>query len=102
MKRDFRNIAKLVKDKRILVGVTQEKLSQLLNYGNAQFVSNIERGICSIPCKRVKDLAVILQCSNQEIIDAMALDYSQYLTRVNGSQNQNIKMTHTQSYPNAF
>lgn len=82
MSRDFLNIAKLVKQSRQKVKLTQTELSYKLGFKNGQFVSNIERGICSIPSKAILKVAVELNIQPQEIIDAMVQDFNEYLMKI--------------------
>ena len=77
--RCFSYIAKLVKEKRIQhpKGLSQAELSNLLGYKNGQFISNVERGICAIPLKALKDLVKILEIPKDELVEAMLKDYEE-------------------------
>jgi transcriptional regulator with XRE-family HTH domain len=60
----FLNVASLVKNRRLELGLPQRELSDSLGYKkniNSQFVSNIERGLCGIPLKDVPKYAEILK-----------------------------------------
>ena len=72
--RNFSNIAKLVKEKRKLVGLSQSVLSGILGYKNAQFISNMERGVCSVPLQKVKALIGALKCDEKEVLEAVVED----------------------------
>lgn len=69
--RDFSSVGKLVRESREKVGLSQTALAKKLNYKNGQFVSNVERGKCSIPLKTSLLLCSCLNISK----DAMALAY---------------------------
>ncbi|MBT7608333.1 MAG: helix-turn-helix transcriptional regulator [Bacteriovoracaceae bacterium] len=63
--RYFGHIAKLIKDARLThpKKYSQTELSTRLGYKNGQFISNIERGLCSVP---VKSLSLLTQTLNIE------------------------------------
>lgn len=75
--RCFTHIAELVKKYRLRhpKKLSQVELSNLLGYKNGQFVSNVERGICSIPLKALGDLRTILEIPQDELVRAMSKDY---------------------------
>lgn len=70
----FQNIAKLVRKYRLRKILTQEKLAFLLDYGGAQFISNVERAKCGIPHQRLKTLSKVLDIDMEEIKEAVASD----------------------------
>ena len=73
----FSHIATLVRENRIKQGYSQEELSKKMGYKNGQFVSNCERGICSIPLKKLKLAADLLAMPFEEIKEAVLKDYEQ-------------------------
>jgi transcriptional regulator with XRE-family HTH domain len=77
--RSFSGIANLVKKYRLQHSdkLSQVELSNLLGYKNGQFISNVERGICAIPLKALKDLVRILSIPEDELLAAMVKDYEQ-------------------------
>lgn len=75
-KRDFKNIGKLVKNTRDAKGISQTQLSKELGYKNGQFVSNIERGICSIPFEKIPTLSALLGLDPVSVKEAILKDYS--------------------------
>ena len=70
----FENIALLLRSRRAEVGVSQESFSHSLGYKNGQFVSNVERGLCSIPYKKIPICADLLKIDPEEIIEAIVAD----------------------------
>lgn len=78
--RVFNNIAKLVSNRRQNLGLTQTELSIMVGFKNGQFVSNIERGLCSIPAKDIVKLADGLKINSSLIVEAMVLDYKETLS----------------------
>ena len=81
MKR-FPTIAEVIRTAREQVGISQEGLSIKLGYKNGQFVSNIERELCSIPAKKITLTAKHLRISKDRIITAMLKDEELYLREV--------------------
>lgn len=75
----FPNIAKLIKSSRLKLGVSQTFLAANIDAKGGQFVSNIERGLCSIPEPKVKAVAKVLNISEEAIINAMVEDYREQL-----------------------
>jgi transcriptional regulator with XRE-family HTH domain len=75
--RSFEGIAELVKTYRLRhpKKLSQVELSNLLGYKNGQFVSNVERGICSIPLKALRDLQEILNIPQNELVMVMVRDF---------------------------
>ena len=81
MKRQFNNIATLLKQSRIRMGLSQRQLARVGNFGKSghQYVSNVERGKCSIPASRVAELADALSIDCSVIVKTIVLDESEYL-----------------------
>jgi len=71
----FDNVAKVIRLARQVTTISQNDLAKHLGYKNGQFVSNIERGICSIPPERVAAAAKKLGIQQQEIINAAVKDF---------------------------
>ena len=74
--RDFKEMAKLVKKNRLKKGFSQIQLSKSIGYTNAQFVSNTERALCTIPIKKHAQLAEALEVDKEEIKSAYMTDLS--------------------------
>lgn len=79
--RSFSHIAKLVKTRRLGHPKTysQTELSTLLGYKNGQFISNVERGLCSIPLKNLKRLCEVLEISQDDLKSALLKDFEKTL-----------------------
>lgn len=54
---------------------SQSGLSALLGYKNGQFISNVERGLCSIPLKTLKKVSKILGIKPKQLREAILKDY---------------------------
>lgn len=77
----FENIGLAVKEARENKGLTQDQLSKALGYDNGQFISNVERGKCSIPVKKLKKMARKTNVSAEHFVNFMVLDYQQKLLK---------------------
>jgi transcriptional regulator with XRE-family HTH domain len=79
--RSFEHIAKLIRTKRMNhpKGYSQSDLSHLLGYKNGQFISNVERGLCSIPLKMLGRVSEILDIPKSELKDAVLNDHASSL-----------------------
>jgi transcriptional regulator with XRE-family HTH domain len=90
--RCFKNIAKLIRVKRVSheCGYSQSELSHLLGYKNGQFISNVERALCNIPLKMLFRVAEVLDIPSDELKNAILLDHdntlNNYLLCYNKSQ----------------
>lgn len=79
--RCFKNIAKLIRTKRLQhpKGYSQSELSNLLGYKNGQFISNVERALCNIPLKMLVKVSEVLDINPQEIKGAILKDQEETL-----------------------
>lgn len=76
---EFKAIAKLVKNARAKAGLSQGELSNKLGFKNGQFISNIEREICSLPVGKICLFSQITNIKTDLIIKAMHKDYKNLL-----------------------
>ncbi|EPZ51897.1 hypothetical protein M902_2329 [Bacteriovorax sp. BAL6_X] len=78
-RRVFENIAELIKVKRRSLSpkVSQQGLSYRLGYKNGQFISNIERGLCSVPLRSLNTVCSVLKVSKEELKEVLLKDYEQ-------------------------
>lgn len=72
----FENIARLVREKRKFKKLSQSDLSKELGFKNAQFISNIERGVCSIPIAKISKLSEALDVHHEVIREAIVQDFA--------------------------
>jgi transcriptional regulator with XRE-family HTH domain len=80
--RSFKNIATLIRTKRIghPKNYSQSDLSMLLGYKNGQFISNVERGLCNVPLKMMKRISEVLEINPDELKTAILKDHDETLT----------------------
>lgn len=87
--RCFKNIAELIKSKRLQhpKSYSQSELSHLLGYKNGQFISNVERALCNIPLKMLSRVSEVLDVNAEELKSAILRDHDETLNnylRING------------------
>lgn len=63
-----RSLGSYLKEKRIKAGITQADVANKLGYSTPQFISNIERGLCSPPLKNLKVLVRLYKIPVDEIM----------------------------------
>jgi transcriptional regulator with XRE-family HTH domain len=82
MVRSFKNIANLIRTKRINhpKNYSQSDLSVLLGYKNGQFISNVERGLCNVPLKMMKRISDVLEIEPDDLKVAILKDHEETLT----------------------
>ena len=64
----FKNIGDYLRDARKQANVTQGELAEQLGYANAQFISNIERGLANLPLVQVTKAAKALGVPREELM----------------------------------
>lgn len=98
--RCFKNIAKLIRSKRLQhpKGYSQSELSHLLGYKNGQFISNVERALCNIPLKMLVKVSDVLDINPVDLKAAILQDHDETLNNYLKVQNAEVKELHaTQS-----
>lgn len=66
--------ARVLRRARIKVGMSQAEISRRIGYTSGQFVSNLERGISSLPMSRMTALCDLLRIKPQVLLGAMTRD----------------------------
>jgi hypothetical protein len=90
----FRNVARLVKEHR--KGQTsQNALSVALGYKNGQFISNVERALCTVPTDKLPKLCSILNIPKETMKEAVLKDHEEYLNNLLFSTNSEVVKTST-------
>jgi len=67
-------VRKFLREKREAKGITQLKMARALGLSSSQFVSNIERGLASIPVPKIKLYAQILGVNEKELFEVVQKD----------------------------
>lgn len=78
-KKYVKNVATLIKESRQKKNYSQQDLSILLGYLNGQFISNIERHLCTLPSRKIPLLAKLLDLDLEVVTKAFIDDYSEGL-----------------------
>lgn len=74
--------SKFIKEARIDAGLTQGELAKAFGYSSAQFISNAERSLCSLPPAIMKKFCKLTNADVNMFIHVKLQDYKQYLKRV--------------------
>lgn len=72
----FRETAKIVKINRVKKEMSQKNLAQAVGFRNGQFVSNIERGLCAVPLKKIVAMSKLLDIHPVDLGNAIVTDFS--------------------------
>jgi transcriptional regulator with XRE-family HTH domain len=79
MKRDYSILGMYFKEAREKAGYTQKQISDKLGYSSAQFVSNMERGLCHLPLKAMRRLIDLYELDRNEVLKAMLAQQEDFL-----------------------
>jgi transcriptional regulator with XRE-family HTH domain len=73
MKSKFAHIivGRYLKDQRVQSNLTQSQVAQSLGYTSPQFISNIERGLCSAPVKHLRGFLKLYNLSTDELVSVI-------------------------------
>jgi len=76
-----RHTAILIKNRRKDLGLSQVQATKRLGWSekNAQYLSNVERGLCAFPVKYINELSCALQVSREMIVEMMTKDYKEQI-----------------------
>lgn len=66
-----RRLGAFLKAKRTEMGFSQSYVSQKMGYTTPQFVSNFERGLCSPPQHKIKELMALYKISPKTLLGLM-------------------------------
>lgn len=75
----FKNIAHFIKLEREKVGLSQVQMAEKAGWNTGQFVSNIERGKCSVPLKSIKKVSKILEVTPMSLKQVLKMDFKETL-----------------------
>jgi transcriptional regulator with XRE-family HTH domain len=78
-KREHGVLGAYFRDKRISRGVTQTELATVLGFGNGQYVSNWERGMCSPPLESIYVMIDLLNLPKDEVMNLIIDDNRRFL-----------------------
>lgn len=85
-----KTIGKFIKKRRKELKLTQNEISEKLGFKTCQFISNIERGVASIPPNRVEDFAKILQVNVKDLSSVISETFKRkFIKKTTGLTNAN-------------
>lgn len=69
-KRTFqKDLGEFLRQKRIAAGISQIEIARAAKFSNAQFISNIERGLCSVPGYILNTMVGLYQIEKVEMVE---------------------------------
>jgi len=60
-----------LKNCRLQANLSQSEVADQLGYSSPQFISNMERGICAPPLKKIAQLSQLYKCDPHELLDIL-------------------------------
>lgn len=76
-----RHEAQFIKSARESVGLSQRELAEKLGYSTGQFISNMERGLCSLPLNKMKKLCKLTKSHLCDLADVKQYDFKNSLEK---------------------
>lgn len=67
----LKSIGKRIKKRRESLGITQKEMASRLGFRTCQFISNIERGVASIPSAKIDEFANILELDPKDLANVV-------------------------------
>ena len=77
----MRVVGSLIKAGRGERGISQGKLAKMLGYTTPQYISNAERGLCSMPVKKLRKISTILGIPPGVMQTAIFTDYKNHVMK---------------------
>ena len=76
---DRKVLGRYLKEQRLKAGITQKVAADVLKFKSPQFVSNLERGLCSFPIKKLRILIRLYKGNPQELADLISENFKRRL-----------------------
>ncbi len=67
-------IGKFIKVRRTELGLSQNDLARALGYNTSQYISNIERGLASIPFAKIRDMTSLLKVDYRHLLNLKLME----------------------------
>jgi transcriptional regulator with XRE-family HTH domain len=67
-------IGKFIKVRRTELGLSQNDLARSLGYNTSQYISNIERGLASIPFAKIQEMAGLLKVDYRHLLNLKLME----------------------------
>ncbi len=81
----------VIREARLAKGLSQSELAKLMGFRGLQFISDWERGVASVPMKRLAELARHLDLPRDRLFDLL-LEFS--IDRLKADLKSEYKKTH--------
>ncbi len=91
MKPLFITLGNHLKKKRLESGISQMEVARKLGYTSPQFVSNVERGLCSFPLNKLKILVDLYQLDREQLTQIILTEHEKEVRRKLGSRTAKAK-----------
>tara|TARA_B110001454_G_scaffold219194_1_gene251351 strand:- start:105028 stop:105321 length:294 start_codon:yes stop_codon:yes gene_type:complete len=88
-----KQIAEIIRKRRIELNMTQAQVSELLGYDSCQFVSSIERGLAKCPLQTLGSLSIILDIPKERFVSILVTDYKDRLFDSLNTGSKMVKAT---------
>lgn len=79
MKRNYDTLGLFFKEKRTASGLTQLDVARKLGYTSAQFISNFERGLCSLPLNAIRKLTQLYKADQDKVYNLIMSEQESYI-----------------------
>ena len=75
-------VGKLIKERREKINASQHCIAGFFGYSSGQYISNIERGVCSFPLGKARSLRKLLGINKHEMQDAYRKDFEEKISQI--------------------
>ncbi len=80
-KLQIRKLGEYLRDKRVKADLTQGFVAERMGFTSPQFISNIERGLCSPPMDVLKRMVRLYKLRNPEVVKFLSRLQEEYFER---------------------
>ncbi len=74
-----RQLGKMFQRGRVESNMTQSAVCKILGYSSSQFLSNFERGLCSMPLPQLKKLIELYDLNGEDVVELMISIQNKFL-----------------------
>jgi transcriptional regulator with XRE-family HTH domain len=80
-KMQIRKLGEYLREKRVRADLTQGWVAERMGFTSPQFISNIERGLCSPPMDVLKRMVRLYKLRNPEVVKFLSRLQEEYFER---------------------
>ena len=81
MKSQHSIVGRYLREQRVKSSLTQSQVAESLGYTSPQFISNIERGLCSAPAKHLRGFLKLYHIELDELVSVILKQEEENLRR---------------------